>query len=358
MIGKNCSFKEHNELEGKIFCQECNVYMCNKCENYHSKLCEHHHTFNIKEFYCDFTGFCKIENHSNKLSFYCKTHNQLCCAACLCVINNNIYGQHKYCNVFEIKDIKGEKEISLKKNIKFLEDISLDLRSKIKKLDILFEQINLEKEKLKIKVINIFTQIRNEINKREDEILADIDMKFNNLIFNDKIVNESKKLPNIIKTILDNAEKINHLWNDENKLNYCINDCIKIEENINGIKNIFNKMMKCLCLKLDVKCQTELNSNSNNFLYEMIKCFGNVDIKPYFNDNIENTFEHYLDEKIKLGIKNIFAFNIETNLSMENNYLKNQKKIFENLVKGKIMKGIRNVLAFGKEMNIQIKFNN
>ena len=67
-------------------------------------------------------------------------------------------------------------------------------------------------------------------------------------------MNESKKLPNIIKTILDNAEKINHLWNDENKLNYCINDCIKIEENINGIKNIFNKMVKCLCLKLDVKC--------------------------------------------------------------------------------------------------------
>ena len=157
---------------------------------------------------------------------------------------------------------------------------------------------------------------------------------------------------------MDNTEKINHLWNEENKLNFCINDCIKIEQSINEIKNIFNKMMKCLCLKLDVKFQTELNNISNNFLYEMIKCFGNVDIKPYFNDNIENAFEHYLDEKIKLGIKNIFAFNIETNLSMENYYLKNQKKTFENLVKRKIMKGIRNILAFGKETNIQIKLNN
>lgn len=358
MNSKNCSFKDHKEIEGKMFCQECNVYMCGKCENFHSKLCGHHHTYNIKEISCDFTGFCKIENHSNKLIFYCKTHNQLCCAACLCVLNDNIYGQHKFCNVCHIHDIKEEKEKSLKKNIKFLEDVSHDLKSKIKKLEILFEQINLEKEKLKIKVINIFTQIRNEINKREDEILADIDIKFNNLIFNDKIVNESKKLPNTIKTIMDNTEKINHLWNEENKLNFCINDCIKIEQSINEIKNIFNKMMKCLCLKLDVKFQTELNNISNNFLYEMIKCFGNVDIKPYFNDNKENSFEHYLDEKIQLGIKNIFAFNIETNLSTENYYLKNQKKTFENLVKRIIMKGIRNILAFGKEINIQIKLNN
>ena len=357
MSGKNCSFKEHKEIEGKIFCQECNVYMCNKCENFHSKLCENHHTYNIKEITEAFTGFCNNENHSNKLIFYCKTHNQLCCAACLCVINNNIYGQHKYCNVCDIKDIKEEKETKFKKNIIFLEDMSHDLKSNIKKLDILFEQLNLEKEKLKIKVINIFTQIRNELNKREDVILAEIDIKFNNLIFNDKIVNESKKLPNIIKTILDNAEKINNLWNDDNKLNFCINDCIKIEESLIGIKNIFNKMMKCLSLKLNIKFQIEPNNISNNFLYEMINCFGKVDIEPIFNDNIDDKFEHYLKGKIKLGIKKIFAFNIETNLSLNNYYLKKQKKIFENSIKRKIMKGIRNIFALSKAINLPIKCN-
>ena len=67
----NCSFKEHKEIEGKFFCQECQIYMCNKCEDYHSKLCEHHHTHNIKETKNDiFTGICNLKNHWCEIIFF------------------------------------------------------------------------------------------------------------------------------------------------------------------------------------------------------------------------------------------------------------------------------------------------
>ena len=79
---KKCSFKDHNEIEAINYCQECKIYLCNKCNNFHSKLCENHHTFKLdKNLNEIFTGFCKEENHSIKLKYFCKAHNQLCCAA-------------------------------------------------------------------------------------------------------------------------------------------------------------------------------------------------------------------------------------------------------------------------------------
>ena len=40
---QKCSLKEHNEIDAKIYCQECKIYMCNKCENIHSGLINNHH---------------------------------------------------------------------------------------------------------------------------------------------------------------------------------------------------------------------------------------------------------------------------------------------------------------------------
>ena len=104
-----------------------------------------------------------------KLSFFCKTHNQLCCAACLSVINNNIYGQHKDCEVCNIEEIKIDKKNILTQNMEFLKKLSIYLNAYIKKLEILFENMNEEKENIKNKISIIFTKIRNEINRREDK---------------------------------------------------------------------------------------------------------------------------------------------------------------------------------------------
>ena len=55
----------------------------------------------------------------------------------------------------DIKDIKKEK---LNENIKILEDLSKNLDSSIAQLKKLFEEINDNKEKLKMKIQIIFTE--------------------------------------------------------------------------------------------------------------------------------------------------------------------------------------------------------
>ena len=65
------------------------------------------------------------KKHNNyKLEYFCKNHNQLCCAACLCKIKGNGNGKHKDCNVCYIKKIKGEKKNKLNENILYLENLS------------------------------------------------------------------------------------------------------------------------------------------------------------------------------------------------------------------------------------------
>jgi len=81
---KKCSFSKHIDINAIYYCQECNVYMCNKCANYHSEFLENHHKYELgKEKKEIFTSFCKEKNHTIKLQFFCQTHNQLCCAACI-----------------------------------------------------------------------------------------------------------------------------------------------------------------------------------------------------------------------------------------------------------------------------------
>ena len=90
--------------------------MCNKCEKLHQGLVKNHHQFkldnNINEI---FTGFCMKKNHLNKLEYLCKTHNQLCCTACIAKIKAKGYGQHKYCRVCFIQKVRNKKMNNLKK---------------------------------------------------------------------------------------------------------------------------------------------------------------------------------------------------------------------------------------------------
>ena len=122
---KKCSSKKHSETNAIFFCLECELFMCNKCVNHHNEILEHHHKYNLNENINDiFTGICKEEGHKEKLDFFCKSHNQLCCAACLSKIKEKGNGQHTDCNVCIIEKIKDEKKNKLKENIKFLEDFS------------------------------------------------------------------------------------------------------------------------------------------------------------------------------------------------------------------------------------------
>ena len=214
---KKCSSKEHEEIDAIYYCQKCQVYMCNKCENFHSKLFQSHQSYNIDKNINDiFTGFCKEKKHSIILEYFCKTHNQLCCAACISKIKGKGNGLHKDCDVCFIEDIKEIKKNKLKSNIKLLEDLSNRLEDSIKQIKIIYEKINENKEELKLKIQKIFTRIRNTINAREDNLLLEVD-KYYNEIFFEKIIIESEKLPNEIKISLERGKMIEKDWKDENK---------------------------------------------------------------------------------------------------------------------------------------------
>ena len=122
---RKCSLNSHNEIDAIYYCQECKIYICNKCEKLHSELFLNHHLFNLGENIDElFTGFCKIKNHQNQLDYFCKTHNELCCANCITKIKSKGNGQHTDCNICNIEDIIDEKKNKLNNNIKILEDLS------------------------------------------------------------------------------------------------------------------------------------------------------------------------------------------------------------------------------------------
>ena len=109
---KKCSSNEHPEIDANNYCLECKIYMCNKCQNLHNKLFQNHHLNMInKENIEIFTGFCQEINHFEKLEYYCKNHNKLCCASCAVKIKGKGKGQHKDCDIIFIEDIKEEKKI-------------------------------------------------------------------------------------------------------------------------------------------------------------------------------------------------------------------------------------------------------
>ena len=127
---KKCSSKEHQQIEAVYYCQNCNIYICNKCDKFHSDMFQNHIKISLdKEKSEIFTGFCKEEDHSSKLIFFCKTHNVLCCSSCLCKIKKKGYGQHKDCDVCEIEDIKEEKKNKYEENIKYLDELSKNIQN-------------------------------------------------------------------------------------------------------------------------------------------------------------------------------------------------------------------------------------
>ena len=95
--------------------------MCNKCLNYHNGLFENHNLCDInKDLNELFNDKCNENNHQNKLEFFCKNHNKLCCALCITNITGKGYGQHKDCNIDFIENIKKEKKNKLKDNLQYL----------------------------------------------------------------------------------------------------------------------------------------------------------------------------------------------------------------------------------------------
>ena len=298
-----CSFNEHKNIEAIKLCSDCKIYMCNKCEKLHSGLFLNHHLFNVDQNINDiFSGFCKEENHFEKLDYFCKTHNLLCCSSCIVKVKKKGKGQHVDCDVCIIEDIKNEKKEILEKNLKELEKISDSLQTSIKELKETFEKMNKDKEDLKMKIQKIFTDIRNNLNKREDELLSKVDEEFDKLIFNEKKMKSIEKLPNKIEKALKKGKNIDNDWNDDNKLCFLINDCLNIENSIKDIKiinSIGNKN-----INFDIKLNLE-EKNIKEFI-DIIKKFGDIYKYNNFLKN-EIALNNYNDYKLSGENNNIIT---------------------------------------------------
>jgi len=280
---KKCSFKKHLEVDAIKYCLECKINLCNKCINHHSELFDEHHLFNLDKNGNEiFTGYCQEKKHNIELEYFCKAHNQLCCAACITKIKGGGNGQHTNCDICFIKEIKDEKKMKLKENIKSLESLFTKLEQSIKELKNLFKAINENKEELKFKIQRIFTKIRGALNEREDEILLEVDNEYDKLFLKEDIIIESEKLPNKIKISLEKGKLIEKENEKNIKLNSFINDCINVEKNIKYINEINEKIEKCNSNKdIVIKFTPDENENDgiNQFL-KTIKTFGKI-----FNNN-------------------------------------------------------------------------
>ena len=277
--------------------------MCNKCSNYHSGFFEDHHQYNInKEIKDIFLEICKEENHSNKLEYYCKNHNQLCCICCSSKIKRQGYGQHCNCDICFIEDIKEEKKIKLKENLKKLEELSKTLEKSIVELKVIFEKINKNKEDLKAKIQKVFTKLRAALNDREDELLLKVENYYENLFFNEQTLKEYSKLPNKINASLEEGKKIEKNWED-NKIISIINDCINIENSINDINIINEKIKKCK-IDNDIKYNFSPEEENINIYIETIKNIGRLsdfDSLIIKNDEDYNKFYKLVLEKEKIN---------------------------------------------------------
>ena len=190
-----CSSIDHPKIDAVFFCQICKVYLCNKCENFHSKIVKGHLTINLLNEKNDiFIGLCQEKSHMNKLEYYCKTHNVLCCALCITKIKDEEKGQHKDCIISLLKDIKSEKEEKYKKDFNKLTEISKSLDPMINKFKKINEEINIKKEQIKDDIQKIFIKIRTALNNREDELLEEVEKTYKSKYFDDNIIRESEKI--------------------------------------------------------------------------------------------------------------------------------------------------------------------
>ena len=274
--------KDRNNVIPIYYCKDCKKYICNKC---HLESFNNHKIIYLNKDKEDieFIGLCKENNHFNKLEYFCKTHNQLCCSSCICKIKSKGNGKHRDCEVCSIKKIKNIKKNKLIENIKYLENLSNNIQNYINELKNLFEKINAQKDELKINIQKIFTNLRNEVNNREDFILQEIDKQFDNLFLKEDLIKKSEKLPKKINALLEMGKTNDNDWKDKNKLNSLINYCIQIENNIRDIYVINDNIEKC-----KLNNEKEVKFSFDDKFLEKIRGFGNIYIISNKKNEIKN----------------------------------------------------------------------
>ena len=287
ITNKKCSFEEHKDIDAISYCSKCDIYVCEKCKDYHNDLINRNHNqiFNKEN-----NEICLEKNHQEKLEYFCRTHNKLCCRACVTKIKGLGNGQHSECDICFVKDITDERKNILEQNIIYLKNNRTTFDSLINKLKQAYKEISDKKEKLKIRIQKFFTKIRNEINKREDQLLLIVEQVYENYFFNKNFSKDIDKIENKLNLSINKEMLVSNEYNND-EINFIslINDCILIEDcikEINYLKENYEKYEKNETLSIDLKLKEEEINFLNN-----IKNLGNI-----YTNNFFFKFKFFIDE--------------------------------------------------------------
>ena len=287
ITNKKCSFEEHKDIDAISYCSKCDIYVCEKCKDYHNNLINRNHNqiFNKEN-----NEICLEKNHQEKLEYFCRTHNKLCCRACVTKIKGLGNGQHSECDICFVKDITDERKNLLNQNIIYLKNNRTSFDSLINKLKQTYKEISDKKEKLKIRIQKFFTKIRNEINKREDQLLLIVEQVYENYFFNKNFSKDIDKIENKLNLSINKGMLVSNEYNND-EINFIslINDCILIDDcikEINYLKENYEKYEKNETLAIDLKLKEEEINFLNN-----IKNLGNI-----YSNNFFFKFKFFIDE--------------------------------------------------------------
>lgn len=134
--------------------------------------------------------------------------------------------------------------------------------------------------------------MKNIINKREDEILLEIDNKFKYIYFDEDAFKQYDKFPNQINLSLEKGNFIEKKWVENNiNLNNLIYYCINFENDIKDINKISEDINEYNCKTDEINFYFE---DEEEILINKIKNFGVV--KIYEIGNIISIIKKNLNE--------------------------------------------------------------
>ena len=219
-----CNKKKSESFNNSFYvCGKCNIYICPLCSSIHNK--EH-----------------KLIEYDNK-NYICLKHFEQFISHCENYKNN-------LCLQCELEHVDKHKIISYKSIYPNLQDITNKIKEMEKMVNLFNNDIN--------NIINILSELKYninqfyeinenifksfEINKRNYEILKNINEINNNIIYNDlnNIINEGNYINKFIK-IYNLFSKID---NNERNIETGYNNKILLKNNINEDKNLKNNYLE------------------------------------------------------------------------------------------------------------------
>lgn len=280
-----CSNQEHKDLPAEFYCPQCKIYMCKTCASFHNNMFSSHNPTPIEpsrpEESLEFSGLCPLpKHHYAPFDYYCLSHQELCCSACISKINTIGHGNHKDCEVILLREIENKKKNELPNNINELKNLQKKIEELIDEINKLKIEVNNNKEEVKKEVQRIFEEIRAAVNQRENEILDEIDKKFEKAleITKDKEIVNNEKLPSKITFYIEKGTSTQNDW-PKNNLNENIQVCVNIENLIRELKSKYKNIKSNHNINISLKFVSEEKAQE---LISKIMNFGNLFFNGFF----------------------------------------------------------------------------